>query len=181
MRFVSLHSLLRASKARQRRSFSPLKNSCGSILKKKIFTFLETLFSKTHKNRELNSNENEAYTTSIQRSLPYVSLDVRFVSLYSLLFTSRARQRWSILECIHFKFTRIFYSKSSLVSTHFAQITREKFNMNPGEKQAEIYTYEAPWLIYACNWSVRLRFFCLYAREALRASLFYSLFLSLFV
>ena len=27
--------------------------------------------------------------------------------------------------------------------------------MNPGEKQAEIYTYEAPWLIYACNWSVR--------------------------
>ena len=59
-------------------------------------------------------------------------------------------------------FTRIFYSKSSLVSTHFAQITREKFNMNPGEKQAEIYTYEAPWLIYACNWSVRLRFFCLY-------------------
>ena len=180
MRFVSLHSLLRASKARQRRSFSPLKNSCGSILKKKIFTFLETLFSKTHKNRR-NSNENEAETTSIQRSLPCVSLDVRFVSLYSLLFTSRARQRWSILECIHFKFTRIFYSKSSLVSTHFAQITREKFNMNPGEKQAEIYTYEAPWLIYACNWSVRLRFFCLYAREALHASLFYSLFLSLFV
>jgi len=28
-------------------------------------------------------------------------------------------------------------------------------NNNPGEKQAEIYTYEAPWLIYACNWSVR--------------------------
>ena len=24
-----------------------------------------------------------------------------------------------------------------------------------GEKQAEIYTYEAPWLIYAANWSVR--------------------------
>ena len=106
---------------------------------------------------------------------------MRFVSLYSLLFTSRARQRWSILECIHFKFTRIFYSKSSLVSTHFAQITREKFNMNPGEKQAEIYTYEAPWLIYACNWSVRLRFFCLYMREALHASLFFSLFLSLFI
>jgi len=62
-----------------------------------------------------------------------------------------------------------------------AQITREKFNMNPGEKQAEIYTYEAPWLIYACNWSVRSRFFCLYMREALHASLFYSLFLSLFV
>ena len=34
--------------------------------------------------------------------------------------------------------------------------------MNPGEKQAEIYTYEAPWLIYACNWSVRLRFFFVY-------------------
>ena len=30
--------------------------------------------------------------------------------------------------------------------------------VNPGghgEKQAEIYTHEAPWLIYACNWSVR--------------------------
>ena len=158
-------------------SFSPLKNSCGSILKKKIFTFLETLFSKTHKNR-LNSNENEAYTTSIQRSLPYVSLDVRFVSLYSLLFTSRARQRWSILECIHFKFTRIFYSKSSLVSTHFAQITREKFNMNPGEKQAEIYTYEAPWLIYACNWSVRrLRSFCCLC--VVHIALYVALFLSL--
>ena len=62
--------------------------------------------------------------------------------------------------------TRIFYSKSSLVSTHFAQITREKFNMNPGEKQAEIYTYEAPWLIYACNWSVRLRSFSLYVCES---------------
>jgi hypothetical protein len=23
-----------------------------------------------------------------------------------------------------------------------------------GEKRAEIYTYEAPWLIYAVNWSV---------------------------
>ena len=65
--------------------------------------------------------------------------------------------------------------------TFRADNTREKFNMNPGEKQAEIYTYEAPWLIYACNWSVRLRFFCLYMREALRASLFYSLFLSLFI
>jgi hypothetical protein len=53
--------------------------------------------------------------------------------------------------------------------------------MNPGEKQAEIYTYEAPWLIYACNWSVRLRFFCLYVREALYMSLFFSLFLSLFM
>jgi hypothetical protein len=26
-----------------------------------------------------------------------------------------------------------------------------------GEKRAEIYTYEAPWLIYAVNWSVRAR------------------------
>ena len=26
-----------------------------------------------------------------------------------------------------------------------------------GEKRAEIYTYEAPWMIYACNWSVRIR------------------------
>ena len=79
-------------------------------------------------------------------------------------------------------FTRIFYSKSSLVSTHFAQITREKFNMNPGEKQAEIYTYEAPWLIYACNWSVRLRFFCLIcARSASRVALFLSLSLSVHV
>lgn len=25
-----------------------------------------------------------------------------------------------------------------------------------GEKRAEIYTYEAPWLIYAMGWSVRL-------------------------
>jgi WD repeat-containing protein 68 len=24
-----------------------------------------------------------------------------------------------------------------------------------GEKRAEIYTYEAPWLIYAMGWSVR--------------------------
>ena len=31
-------------------------------------------------------------------------------------------------------------------------------NPNGGEKQAEIYTHDAPWLIYACNWSVR---FCL--------------------
>ena len=77
-------------------------------------------------------------------------------------------------------FTRIFYSKSSLVSTHFAQITREKFNMNPGEKQAEIYTYEAPWLIYACNWSVRLRFF-FFIHVKLFISLFFSLFLSLFI
>ncbi len=28
-------------------------------------------------------------------------------------------------------------------------------NPNGGEKQAEIYTHDAPWLIYACNWSVR--------------------------
>jgi len=54
--------------------------------------------------------------------------------------------------------------------------------MNPGEKQAEIYTYEAPWLIYACNWSVRLRFFFfICVREALHVSLFFSLFLSLFM
>ena len=36
--------------------------------------------------------------------------------------------------------------------------------VNPGghgEKQAEIYTHEAPWLIYACNWSVR----CFFERE----------------
>lgn len=26
-----------------------------------------------------------------------------------------------------------------------------------GGKRAEIYTYEAPWMIYACNWSVRIR------------------------
>jgi hypothetical protein len=25
-----------------------------------------------------------------------------------------------------------------------------------GEKRAEIYTYEAPWLIYAMGWSVRV-------------------------
>ena len=24
-----------------------------------------------------------------------------------------------------------------------------------GAGRAEIYTYEAPWMIYACNWSVR--------------------------
>ena len=179
MRFVSLHSLLRASKARQRRSFSPLKNS-SSILKKKIFTFLET-FSKTHKN-QLNSNENEAYTTSIQRSLPYVSLDVRFVSLYSLLRTSRARQRWSILECIHLHllvfFTQNLHSFRRFRRTKKLQITREKFNMNPGEKQAEIYTYEAPWLIYACNWSVRrLRSFCCLC--VVHIALYVALFLSL--
>jgi len=28
-----------------------------------------------------------------------------------------------------------------------------------GEKQAEIYTHDAPWLIYACNWSVRCLLF----------------------
>ena len=73
-------------------------------------------------------------------------------------------------------FTRFDTRKAS------AQITREKFNMNPGEKQAEIYTYEAPWLIYACNWSVRLRFFFfICVREALHVSLFFSLFLSLFM
>ena len=81
-------------------------------------------------------------------------------------------------------FTRIFYSKSSLVSTFSthkkaSENTREKFNMNPGEKQAEIYTYEAPWLIYACNWSVRrlrsfsLRVYCsLYRSFSLSNSLF---------
>ena len=81
------------------------------------------------------------------------------------------------------KFTRIF--NKNLHSTDvfdtqksFRQIT-SKFDMNPGEKQAEIYTYEAPWLIYACNWSVRLRSFFLYTRKALHASLFFSLFLSL--
>ena len=52
--------------------------------------------------------------------------------------------------------------------------------MNPGEKQAEIYTYEAPWLIYACNWSVRLRFFFLYTRKALHIALFLSLSLSVY-
>ena len=64
------------------------------------------------------------------------------------------------------KFTRIF--NKNLHSTDvfdtqksFRQIT-SKFDMNPGEKQAEIYTYEAPWLIYACNWSVRISFFSLY-------------------
>ena len=53
--------------------------------------------------------------------------------------------------------------------------------MNPGEKQAEIYTYEAPWLIYACNWSVRLRSFFLYTRKALHIALFLSLSLSVYV
>ena len=32
-------------------------------------------------------------------------------------------------------------------------------NPNGGEKQAEIYTHDAPWLIYACNWSVRCLLF----------------------
>lgn len=53
--------------------------------------------------------------------------------------------------------------------------------MNPGEKQAEIYTYEAPWLIYACNWSVRLRSFSLYMCEALYVALFLSLSLCVYV
>lgn len=80
-------------------------------------------------------------------------------------------------------FTRIFYSKSSLVSTFSthkkaSENTREKFNMNPGEKQAEIYTYEAPWLIYACNWSVRrLRSFCCLC--VVHIALYVALFLSL--
>ena len=82
-------------------------------------------------------------------------------------------------------FTRIFYSKSSLVSTFSthkkaSENTREKFNMNPGEKQAEIYTYEAPWLIYACNWSVRrLRSFSLRVYRSLYRS--FSLSNSLFM
>jgi hypothetical protein len=75
--------------------------------------------------------------------------------------------------------TDVFDTQKSFTKKTF--IPQEKFNMNPGEKQAEIYTYEAPWLIYACNWSVRLRFFCLYVREALYMSLFFSLFLSLFM
>ena len=87
---------------------------------------------------------------------------MRFVSLHSPLRASKARQRWSILECIHLHLL-VFFTQNlhSFRRTRkaSAQITREKFNMNPGEKQAEIYTYEAPWLIYACNWSVRLRFF----------------------
>ena len=37
--------------------------------------------------------------------------------------------------------------------------TTHVVNPNGGEKQAEIYTHDAPWLIYACNWSVR--FCCL--------------------
>ena len=54
--------------------------------------------------------------------------------------------------------------------------------MNPGEKQAEIYTYEAPWLIYACNWSVRLRFFLfICVRSSLCVALFLSLSLSVYV
>ena len=73
------------------------------------------------------------------------------------------------------KFTRIF--NKNLHSTDvfdtqksFRQIT-SKFDMNPGEKQAEIYTYEAPWLIYACNWSVRrLRSFSLYVYRSLYRS-----------
>ena len=73
--------------------------------------------------------------------------------------------------------TDVFDAQKSFTKKTF--IPQEKFNMNPGEKQAEIYTYEAPWLIYACNWSVRLRSFFLYTRKALHASLFFSLFLSL--
>ena len=104
---------------------------------------------------------------------------MRFVSLHSPLRASKARQRWSILECIHLHLL-VFFTQNlhSFRRTRkaSAQITREKFNMNPGEKQAEIYTYEAPWLIYACNWSVRLRFFFfICVREALHVSLFFSL------
>ena len=69
--------------------------------------------------------------------------------------------------------TDVFDAQKSFTKKTF--ITQEKFNMNPGEKQAEIYTYEAPWLIYACNWSVRLRFFCLYVYIALYVALFLSL------
>ena len=80
------------------------------------------------------------------------------------------------------KFTRIF--NKNLHSTDvfdtqksFRQIT-SKFDMNPGEKQAEIYTYEAPWLIYACNWSVRrLRSFCCLC--VVHIALYVALFLSL--
>ena len=33
--------------------------------------------------------------------------------------------------------------------------TRRRARTMNAEKRAEIYTYEAPWMIYACNWSVR--------------------------
>ena len=81
------------------------------------------------------------------------------------------------------KFTRIF--NKNLHSTDvfdtqksFRQIT-SKFDMNPGEKQAEIYTYEAPWLIYACNWSVRISFCSLYVWSSLYRS--FSLLLFVFM
>lgn len=80
--------------------------------------------------------------------------------LYAHLL-KRASQRWSrsILEYIY---TCVWYFREKIL---FTLTTEKRFSvrehtslhsiMNPGEKQAEIYTYEAPWLIYACNWSVR--------------------------
>ena len=50
------------------------------------------------------------------------------------------------------------YNAKTYTHTHIIYFLNKKMNNNsnnPGEKQAEIYTYEAPWLIYACNWSVR--------------------------
>ena len=50
-------------------------------------------------------------------------------------------------------------SKSIMQGDHDDATTNTNVvNPNGGEKQAEIYTHDAPWLIYACNWSVR---FCL--------------------
>ena len=117
MRFVSLRSLLRASKARQRRSFSPLKNSCGSILKKKIFTFLETLFSKTHKNRLNLERERSVHDINPEiSSVGIARCAFRFFVFTFIYIQSASKMVNSRMHSL--TFTRIFYSKSSLVSTH---------------------------------------------------------------
>ena len=46
-------------------------------------------------------------------------------------------------------------SKSVMQGDHDNATTNTNVVNPGGEKQAEIYTHDAPWLIYACNWSVR--------------------------
>ena len=92
MRFVSLHSLLRASKARQRRSFSPLKNSCGSILKKKSSLFSRRCFRKRTKTGS-SIRTRTKHTRHQSRDLfrMYRSMCVSFLCIHFYLHPERVK------------------------------------------------------------------------------------------
>ena len=89
-------------------------------------------------------------------STEYIPLSYTHAHIALYIPPKRERESEDTRTHAHPRQTDQTPSKSVMQGDHDDATTNTNVvNPNGGEKQAEIYTHDAPWLIYACNWSVR--------------------------